>query len=139
MSFWSLAAPLATIGASAFGGPVAGMAAGAVMGGMKHDEDQKRRQQQLNAQADAEQVGWARRDGRGSVPMATQQVGSQMGDVLSGGVGGYMQGQAFKKDPIDWTKMFGSGGGGVPPTEAEAAFGSKPSLYGNSAMPLPFR
>lgn len=141
MSFWSALAPIAQIGATALGGPWAGAAVGGATGLMHNNEKRRQEQQQLNAQANAEQASWARRDGRGSIPQAQRYGNTAFDDAFAGGVGGYMQGQAFDKagggGRLDWQKWFG--GGGTPPSEAEAGFNSRPSMYGIKAQPLPFK
>lgn len=112
MSFWSVMSPVATIGASALGGPLVGAAVGAGTGALAANE---RRQQMLdrqrltaNAAADAQRVAWARRPGSQQfIPQVEYAQGTAAGDTMAGVMGGGMQGfaagQHFGKNPVDWS------------------------------------
>lgn len=111
MSFWSTIAPVATIGASALGTPAAGMAVGALTGGLaareKRNEELARQQRTANAAADAIGVSWGRRDGVGSIPQVEYAQGTDAGNMAAGVTGGLMSGYSAGQN---YKNLFGSPG-----------------------------
>ena len=81
------------------GGPMGAMAAGAIMGKLRHDEEMDRQQRTSNAAADAIAASWARK-GSQSIPKIQWATGTPMGAALQGGVAGGMQGLQFKEAGI---------------------------------------
>lgn len=108
MGILKAAIPLA---ASYFGGPLGGMAAGALMAGEERKERLGRQEATGRAAADAQAVSWARRPGSQQyIPQVEYAGGTDMGDVFAGGLGGYMQGQQFMDKTgkgLDWSSLSG--------------------------------
>lgn len=136
MSFWSVLAPAATIGATAFGGPMAGMAVGGLTGAMagreKHQQQMEQQKRTSQAAADAQRVSWATRDGKGFVPEIQWAQGTEAGNIVGGGTSGAMMGGMFGSamdsdgGSVNWQDLFGS----KSPKTLGAARGG-----GNYAMP----
>lgn len=135
MSFWSVVSPIATIGATAMGGPMAGMAVGGLTGAMagreKHQQQMEQQKRTAQAAADAQRVSWATRDGKGFVPDIQWAQGTEAGNIVGGGTSGAMMGGMFGQAAggeggVNWQDLFGSKG---PKTLGTARAG------GNYAMP----
>lgn len=96
MSFWSVAAPLATLAASVYGTPAAGAAVGAATGAMAAKERRSqlmdRQQQTADAAATAIGASYGRTNGVGTIPQVEYAGGTEAGDTATGAFGGGLQG-----------------------------------------------
>jgi hypothetical protein len=115
MAFWSTIAPIATIAGGAFGGPAGAAAAGALTGALagneRRDEMMNRQKKSANAAADAIEVSYGRRDGRGSIPQIQYaDNGTYAADMGAGALAGGMQGYQLGQQG-----MFSSGGPDLVP------------------------
>lgn len=104
MGFWSVAAPIATVG-SAFipgVGPGISMGIGAATGALaaneRNNEMEAKARASRNRAADAISASWARKNGRGDIPSIFENNESASGNLLAGTLGGAMQGYKTNKD-----------------------------------------
>jgi len=90
--------------------PIAMMAAQALMAKQRRDEMLDQQKRSAQASADATRVSWARKDGRGSIPETRwAEPGTYTGDMASGALSGYMQGQNIANSMGGQQSLFGSG------------------------------
>lgn len=125
MSFWSVVAPVAGIGAGiATGNPMIGMGVGSAVGGLAANERRNemldRQRQTALAAADAQRVSWARPSGKNYIPQVQYAEGTSSGDLFGGATAGAIQGyqaglfgqQQNPSTGFDWVKAKNDAGWG---------------------------